>query len=92
MKYGAPKGRNDDTVTAAALAAWGLEKICGGGSVLIGGTEDELLPGKKKTPIDPSCQIDCDAMISKMESRQIAGFGYGSIDDFNIISDYKEEE
>jgi hypothetical protein len=92
MKYGAPKGRNDDTVTAAALAAWGLEKICGGGSALIGGTDDELLPGKKKALIDPSCQIDTDGIIRQAESRQIAGFGYGSIDDFNIISDYKEED
>ena len=37
MKYSAPKGRNDDTVTASALAAWGLSQNMG--SAVIGTME-----------------------------------------------------
>jgi len=37
MKYSAPKGRNDDTVTACALAVWGLDQMAS--SQLIGTPE-----------------------------------------------------
>ncbi len=37
MKYSAPKGRNDDTVSASALAAWGLSQNMG--SAVIGTME-----------------------------------------------------
>jgi len=73
IRYSAPKGRNDDCVMAAALAVWGLDRYAG--NQLAGPfTDAELNPILKKK-IDPSSQIDVDAMIAKMESKQIAGFG-----------------
>lgn len=49
VKYGAPKGRHDDTVCAAALAAWGLEKIMLGNVM---GTQEVM--GKSDVPDDTS--------------------------------------
>ena len=88
VKYSAPKGRNDDTVTAAALAAWGLEKVYGAGS-MAGPFSDEEIGRKPRKPIDPTNQIDVDLLIQKMESKQVSGF----IDDEdqNILPDYGQE-
>jgi hypothetical protein len=73
IRYAAPKGRHDDTVMAAALAIWGLDRYAG--NQLAGPfTDNELNPLLKKK-IDKSCQIDVDELILKSESRQIAGFG-----------------
>jgi hypothetical protein len=84
IRYAAPKGRHDDCVMAAALAVWGLDRYAG--NQLAGPfTENELNPLVKKK-IDPSCQIDVDAMILKSESKQIAGFG--SEEDQNICANY----
>ena len=84
VKYSAPKGRTDDTVMAAALMCWGLDRYAGN---QIAGpfTDNELNPLVKKK-IDPSCQIDIDSLILKSESKQIAGFG--SEEDQNICSNY----
>ena len=73
VKYQAPKGRNDDTVMAAALMCWGLDRYAG--NQLAGPFTDAMLNPLNKKEIDPSCQIDTDAIILKMESKQIAGFG-----------------
>ena len=85
--YSAPKKQNDDTVTASALMAWGLEKICNNG--LAGPFSDEEIGRKPRKPIDPTNQIDVDLLIQKMESKQVAGF----IDDEdqNILPDYGQE-
>ncbi len=84
IRYAAPKGRHDDCVMAAALAVWGLDRYAG--NQLAGPfTENELNPLVKKK-IDPAHQIDVDAMIAKMESKQIAGFG--SEEDQNICANY----
>jgi hypothetical protein len=84
VKYCAPKGRTDDTVMAAALMCWGLDRYAG--NQLAGPfTDNELNPLVKKK-IDPSCQIDVDAMILKSESKQIAGFG--NEEDQNICANY----
>jgi len=84
VKYQAPKGRNDDTVMAGALMCWGLDRYSGN---QIAGpfTENELNPLTKKK-IDPSMQIDADALILKSESKQIAGFG--TEEDQNICQGY----
>jgi len=84
IKYQAPKGRNDDTVMAGALMCWGLDHYTA--NQLAGPfTDNELNPLLKKK-IDPSCQIDIDALILKSESKQIAGFG--TEEDQNICSNY----
>jgi hypothetical protein len=85
MQFGAPKGRHDDTVVAAALAAWGLEKYFGRASMIGPFTGEEE---KKKAPIDPSKQIDVDKIIADMESKQIMKV-YGD-DDPNILQGYDE--
>jgi hypothetical protein len=89
MKYGAPKGRHDDTVTACALAAWGLDKIMN--SMLIGGTAEQLMPSARKKPVDPTCQIDTDKIIGELESKQVR-YNYTDSDDLNIMSSYTEPE
>jgi hypothetical protein len=85
VKYSAPKGRTDDTVMAAALMCWGLDRYAGN---QIAGpfTDNELNPLVKKK-IDLSCQIDIDSLILKSESKQIAGFG--TEEDQNICSNYE---
>lgn len=85
VKYQAPKGRNDDTVMAGSLMCWGLDRYAGN---QIAGpfTEAELNPLLKKK-IDPSMQVDVDALIAKMESKQIAGFG--NEEDQNINFNYE---
>ena len=84
-QYHAAKGRHDDCVMAAALAAWGLDKF--GGSVMCGPyTETNL---KEKKPIDPSKQIDVEDIIVKMESRQITGMNYDG-DEQNILQNYED--
>ena len=88
VKYSAPRGRNDDTVTAAALAAWGLEKVYGTGSVA-GPFTDAEIGRKPKAPIDPSRQIDIDAIIQRMESKQVAGFM--DDEDQNVLPDYDQK-
>jgi hypothetical protein len=87
IKYSAPKGMHDDTVVAAALAAWGLDKF--GGSNLAGPFTEEIVNQIKnpKKPIDPSCQIDVDGILQKMESKQISGFESND-DDLDICRDY----
>ena len=84
IRYSAPKGRHDDTIMSAALAVWGLDRYAGN---QIAGpfTDNELNPLIKKK-IDPSCQIDVDALILKSESKQIVGFG--TDEDQNICSNY----
>lgn len=87
IRYGAPKKQNDDTVVAAALMAWGLGKIAGS-SLMIGGTEDEIMPHEPKKVIDPAHQIDVEQIIRKMESRQILGFA--DDEDPNILREYQD--
>ena len=67
--------------------AWGLGKIAGS-SLMIGGTEDEIMPHEPKKVIDPSKQIDVDKIIQNMESRQILGMT--DDEDPNILRDYAE--
>jgi phage FluMu gp28-like protein len=90
-RYSAPANRNDDTVTAAALTAWGLGKVVGLASVIGPMTDDtmEKLKNPKK-PIDPTCQIDVDAIIHQLESRQVAGHGYND-DDQRVCDDYDDK-
>jgi hypothetical protein len=91
VRYSAPPNRNDDTVTASALMAWGLGKICPGASIIGPLSADNIEQIKNpKKKIDPSCQIDVDGIIQQMESRQIAGFGYDN-EDQNICSGYDEK-
>lgn len=91
VRYSAPPNRNDDTVTAAALMAWGMGKICPGAGIIGPLTEDNLEQARNpRKPIDPSCQIDVEGIIKGMESRQIAGFGYEA-DEQNIVADYDEK-
>ena len=73
IKYQAPKGRTDDTVMAAALMSWGLDHYAG--NQLAGPYNDAELNPLLKKKIDPSMQIDVDALILQSESKQIAGFG-----------------
>ena len=84
MKYGAPKGRHDDTVTAGALAVWGLNEY--GGNVLAGPYTQDEFDKEKKKQFDPSAQIDVDSIIRKSESKQIAGFA--EEEDQNISPNY----
>ena len=84
MKYGAPKGRHDDTVTAGALAGWGLNEY---GTVSMAGPyTQEQFDKEKKKQIDPSCMLDVDSIILKNESRQISGFA--TEEDQNISLNY----
>jgi len=89
IRYCAAKNRNDDTVTASALMAWGFEKIFG--SAVIGGLGDFDPTKKPKPPIDPSTQLDIDKLIGEMESKQVARFGGMDNDDLDILSSYSEE-
>jgi hypothetical protein len=84
IKYQAPKGRNDDTVMAAALMSWGLDHYTV--NQLAGPFTDAQLNPLLKKKIDPASQIDIDEIIRKNESRQIAGFG--NEEDQNICSNY----
>ena len=84
MKYGAPKGRHDDTVTACALAVWGLNEY--GGNVLVGPYTQDEFDKEKKKQFDPSAQIDVDSIIRKSESKQIAGLA--EEEDQNISPNY----
>jgi hypothetical protein len=91
VRYSAPPNRNDDTVTAAALMAWGMGKIYPGATIIGPLTQDNLEQAKNpKKAVDPTCQIDVDQIIRGMESRQIAGFGYEA-DEQNIVADYDEK-
>jgi hypothetical protein len=84
VKYTAPKKKHDDTVIAAALMCWGLDRYAG--NQLAGPfTDNELNPLLKKK-IDPANQIDVEEIIRKSESRQIAGLF--SEEDQNICSNY----
>jgi len=84
MKYGAPKGRHDDTVTACALAVWGLNEY--GGNVLAGPYTQDEFDKEKKKQFDPSAQIDVESIIRKSESKQIAGLS--DDEDINISPNY----
>lgn len=83
IKYAAPKGKNDDTVTACALACWGLDKY--GGNQLIGPILDQSQKPKKE--IDPAHQIDVEKIMLGLESKQIAGFNSGD-DELDIARNY----
>lgn len=96
MRYSAPKGKNDDTVTASALMAWGLDKVWGPGNIMGYYTVDDLdFEKKEKKPIDPTRQIDVEAIIRKQEFEQVhgvkAGMNYGTRED-DILPEYREPE
>jgi hypothetical protein len=84
MKYGAPKGRHDDTVTAGALAGWGLNEY--GTVSMVGPYTQDQFDKEKKKQIDPAHQLDIDTIILKNESRQISGFS--TEEDQNICQNY----
>ena len=85
MKYGAPKGRHDDTVTAGALAGWGLNEY--GTVSMVGPYTQDQFDKEKKKQIDPAHQLDIDTIILKNESRQISGFA--TEEDQNINVNYE---
>jgi len=84
VKYQAPKGRNDDTVMAAALMSWGLDHYTA--NQLAGPFTDAELNPLTKKKIDPSCQLDIEEILRKSESKQISGLF--SEEDQNICSNY----